>query len=92
MILIFSILMLINAFIPLVGYLAENIGKKPTLNEGKHSVEVYIFDFSADVYDSEIKVEFLKRIRDEKQFDSLEDLQSQLKIDENNCKKYLRDI
>jgi len=53
---------------------------------------VHIFDFSADVYDSEIKVEFLKRIRDEKQFDSLEDLKSQLKIDENICKKYLRDI
>jgi len=32
MILIFSILMLINAFIPLVGYLAENIGKKPTIS------------------------------------------------------------
>ena len=69
-----------------------NVGKKPTLNEGKYSVEVHIFDFSADVYDSEIKVEFLKRIRDEKQFDSLEDLKSQLKIDEYNCKKYLRDF
>jgi riboflavin kinase/FMN adenylyltransferase len=66
-----------------------NVGKKPTLNEGKHSVEVHIFDFSADVYDSEIKVEFLKRIRDEKLFDSLADLQSQLKIDENNCRKFL---
>ena len=66
-----------------------NIGKKPTLDEGKHSVEVHIFDFSADVYDFEIKVEFIKRIRDEKQFNSLEDLQSQLKIDENNCRKYL---
>jgi hypothetical protein len=32
MVLIFSILMLINAFIPLVGYLAENIGKKPTIS------------------------------------------------------------
>ena len=31
MILIFSILMLINTFIPLVGYLADNIGKKPTI-------------------------------------------------------------
>jgi len=50
---------------------------------------VHLFDFSADVYDSEIKVEFLKRIRDEKQFNSLGDLQSQLKIDENNCRKFL---
>ena len=66
-----------------------NIGNKPTLNNSKHSLEVHIFDFSDDVYDSDIKVEFLKRIRDEKQFDSLEDLQGQLKIDENNCKIYL---
>ena len=65
-----------------------NIGNKPTLNNSKHSLEVHIFDFSDDVYDSDIKVEFLKRIRDEKQFDSLEDLQGQLKIDENNCKIY----
>ena len=69
-----------------------NVGKKPTFNLGKHLLEVHIFDFSADVYDSEIKVAFLKRIRDEKQFDSLEGLQNQLKIDENNCRNYLRDI
>ena len=66
-----------------------NIGNKPTINEGKHSLEVHIFDFSDDIYDAEIKVEFLKRIRDEKYFESLADLQSQLKIDENNCMKYL---
>ena len=66
-----------------------NIGNKPTLDQGKHSLEVHIFDFSDDVYDFDIKVEFLKRLRDEKQFDSLVDLRSQLKIDENNCKIYL---
>ena len=66
-----------------------NIGKKPTLNQAIHSIEVHIFYFSTDVYDAEIKVEFLKRIRDEKQFHSLEDLQKQLSFDENNCKKYL---
>jgi riboflavin kinase/FMN adenylyltransferase len=69
-----------------------NIGNKPTLNECKHSLEVHIFDFSDDIYDAEIKVEFLKRMRDEKYFESLADLQSQLKIDENNCKKYLNII
>jgi len=69
-----------------------NIGKKPTLKQGKRSVEVHVFDFSDDVYGSKIKVEFLKRIRDEKQFNSLKDLQIQLKTDENNCKKYLSGI
>ena len=67
-----------------------NIGKKPTFYKEKHSVEVHIFDFVADIYGSEIKVDFLKRIRDEIQFGSLEDLQSQLRTDENSCKMYLR--
>lgn len=66
-----------------------NIGKKPTLENKSHSIEVHIFDFSEDIYDKEIKVEFLKKIRDEKKFDSLLALQKQLQIDENNCKKYL---
>jgi len=69
-----------------------NIGEKPTFNQRKHSLEVFIFDFSNDVYGAKIKVEFLNRIRDEKQFDSLESLKDQLKIDENNCKSYLRGI
>ena len=67
-----------------------NIGKKPTFYKEKHSVEVHIFDFVADIYGSEIKVDFLKRMRDEIQFGSLEDLQSQLRTDENSCKMYLR--
>ena len=67
-----------------------NIGEKPTLNKGKHSLEVFIFDFSNDIYGLKIEVEFLKRIRDEKQFDSLESLKDQLKIDESNCRSYLR--
>ena len=57
-----------------------NIGKK------NKKIEVHIFDFSDDVYDSDIKVEFLKRIRDEKQFDAYA-LKAQLKIDEENCRK-----
>ena len=41
-------------------------------------------------YDEAIKVEFVKRIRKEKQFDNLELLKKQLQIDQNNCKKLFR--
>ena len=51
---------------------------------------MHIFDFSADIYGADIKVEFVKRIRDEKQFDNLELLKKQLQIDEINCKKFFR--
>jgi len=69
-----------------------NISNKPTLNQHHNKLEVFIFDFSNDIYGVKIKVEFLKRIRDEKQFDSLDALKNQLKIDENNCISYLRDM
>ena len=65
-----------------------NIGKRPTIVDKQHTIEVHIFDFSADIYNADIKVELVKRIRDEKQFESLLSLQKQLKIDENNCRKH----
>lgn len=60
-----------------------NIGFKPTLDDGKQnlSIEVHIIDFDGDIYDSKIKVDFKVRIRDEKQFSSLDDLKDQLKED-----------
>lgn len=58
-----------------------NIG---TINQ---TIEVYIFDFFADIYDFDIKVEFIKRIREEKQFDNLALLKEQLKLDESSCRR-----
>ena len=67
-----------------------NIGERPTLSDNEHRIEVHIFDFSSDIYGADIKVEFIKRIREEKQFGNLELLKKQLKMDENNCKKFFR--
>ncbi|MEL4306617.1 bifunctional riboflavin kinase/FAD synthetase [Joostella sp. CR20] len=55
-----------------------NIGFNPTVNGSKKSIEVHFLDFSEDVYGKEIRVELLHRLRDEKRFDSIEDLQKQL--------------
>lgn len=65
-----------------------NIGKRPTIADEQHAIEVHIFDFSADIYGSEIKVELIKRMRDERQFDDIELLKTQLQVDENNCKRH----
>ena len=63
-----------------------NIGNRPTIADDKHVVEVHIFDFNSTIYNLDIQVEFIKRIRSEKKFNSLEELQSQLEIDESKIK------
>ena len=60
-----------------------NIGVKPTVQKlPKLTAEVFIFDFDQDIYDQAIKVEFIKRLRGEQKFDSVESLKNQLKKDE----------
>src|SRR3990172_3561980 len=64
---------------PLIG--VANIGFRPTIS-GKHKLfEVYILDFSADIYRKRITIEFCKKIRNEKRFDSLAELQLQIEED-----------
>lgn len=66
------------------------IGSKPTLNgECKESIEVHIFDFDGDIYEKDIKVRFVKRIRDEQRFDSLDDLRRQIEIDDRQIRELL---
>ncbi len=63
-----------------------NIGVRPTLENGNHtSMEVHIFDFDADIYHQIIEVSFLKKIRDEQKFASVEDLVEQLKADKTSA-------
>jgi len=65
-----------------------NFGVRPTFNEIELVLEVHFFhDNFVDLYDNEIRVEFLERIRDEKKFPSPEDLKVQLINDKNKCLK-----
>lgn len=66
------------------------IGKKPTINNDEvENIEVHLFDFDGDLYDKEIKVRFVKRIRGEQKFESLDALKKQIQIDEKNIKEIL---
>lgn len=66
------------------------IGSRPTLrNGGDVSVEVNIFDFQGNLYDQEISVTFVARLRDERAFPSVEDLRSQLARDEEEARRTL---
>jgi riboflavin kinase / FMN adenylyltransferase len=65
-----------------------NIGRKPTIeNNGELSLEVHIIDFSKDIYGHIANIEFIKRIRSEKRFDSLAELSQALHKDLNEIKK-----
>ena len=69
---------------------ATNIGYNPTVNGKNLSIETNILNFYEDIYGKTIKLEFLERIRDEKKFNSLEELKTQLRFDTNFIyKKYV---
>jgi riboflavin kinase/FMN adenylyltransferase len=67
-----------------------NIGTNPTVNGKKQSIEVHFFDFNKSIYNKKIQVQLLKRLRDEKKFDSIENLKTQLQIDKNICLNFLK--
>ncbi len=58
------------------------IGGAKTFGETDRKVEVYILDFTYDVYGKELEVELIKKIRDNEKFESQEDLIEQMKQDE----------
>lgn len=63
-----------------------NIGTNPTTDKDHTiKIEVNIFDFDEDIYDQNIKLEFVKRIRDEEKFANLEELKKALKNDKIAC-------
>lgn len=67
-----------------------NIGINPTINEGnKQSLEVHFFDFNMPIYNDTLKIEFLDRIRDEKKFESIEALKTQLLNDKKTALEYI---
>ncbi|MBC2578909.1 bifunctional riboflavin kinase/FAD synthetase [Clostridium sp. DJ247] len=69
-----------------------NIGYNPTVNDDKLSIETYILDFDENIYNKQIKVYFIERIRDEKKFDSLQELTKQLEKDKEYAVKQKLEI
>jgi len=64
-----------------------NLGTRPSISDDSFAIEVHLFDFNMNIYNTQLKIEFIERIRDEKKFENLDQLRSQIKIDEINCKK-----
>ncbi|NQV72523.1 bifunctional riboflavin kinase/FAD synthetase [bacterium] len=70
-----------------------NIGSRPTFERsGPVRLEVNLFDFGGDLYDREVRVEFVERVRDERKFGSASDLIEQLNADRVRCNGLLSAI
>ena len=67
-----------------------NVGVKPTIGKYNKNVETHIFDFNHELYGKDIRVEFLKKTRDERKFDSIEALSKQITDDCIMVKAYHR--
>ncbi len=65
-----------------------NIGKRPTVDGKKQSIEVNIFGFEGDLYGKKLRVAFKDFLRDEVKFNSLEQLRTQLREDLIRSKKF----
>ena len=69
-----------------------NIGRRPTFDGTGLHLEVNVLDWSGDLYEHEVRVEFVERIRDEQKFDGIDALLKQLNADRDRCRALLRDI
>jgi len=67
-----------------------NVGYAPTVRgtEGRFSIETHILDYHEDLYGSEIEVCFIKKLRGEKRFESVEALKKQIREDIESAARY----
>ncbi|RPJ71755.1 MAG: bifunctional riboflavin kinase/FAD synthetase [Alphaproteobacteria bacterium] len=68
-----------------------NIGVNPTFNMGNVvNIETHLLDFNRDIYGEEMRVSFLKKIREEKKFSSVNDLIAQIESDVKTTKAFFK--
>ena len=64
-----------------------NLGYRPTFKQKKILLEVNIFNFSRNLYNKKLTVEFIKFIRSEKKFKGIDQLKKQIKLDLKSAKR-----
>ena len=63
----------------------SNIGIRPSVDGNTRLLETHLFNFTGDLYGQEIEVELIRKIRDERRFDSIDELKGQLEKDASEC-------
>lgn len=67
-----------------------NIGFRPTVQGSGQTIEIHLLDFDGDLYGKKMQVGVLKRLRDEKKFESVEQLSEQISKDEKAAREWLK--
>ncbi len=68
-----------------------NVGTRPTVSSGDAvSVETFLLGFDGDLYGQEIRVEFCRRLRSERKFDSLEQLRQEIQHNIHQTEEYFK--
>ncbi|SES71835.1 bifunctional riboflavin kinase/FAD synthetase [Thalassotalea agarivorans] len=73
-------------------YGVANVGSRPTVAGIRQQLEVHLFDFESDLYGQTIEVAFLNKIRNEKKFDSIDELTKQIIEDSKQGRVYLNNL
>jgi len=71
---------------------ATNIGIRPTFKSGKRVVETHLLDYEGNLYDKELQVKFIHKLRDEQRFTSSKELKAQIKKDVEKVKIITREL
>jgi riboflavin kinase/FMN adenylyltransferase len=66
-----------------------NIGMRPTFAEPERTIEAHVFDFSRDIYDQDVRLEWIERIRPERKFESAQALSAQIASDLKRAREIL---
>jgi riboflavin kinase/FMN adenylyltransferase len=66
-----------------------NIGMRPTFGEPERTIEAHIFNFDRDIYDRNVKLEIVERIRPERKFESAQALAAQIASDLERARQIL---
>jgi len=75
---------------PLPG--VASLGKRPTVKnpDAPPVLEVHLFDFTADIYNRRVRVDFLHKLRDEEKYPDIDSLVAQIRRDVDNAKQFLK--
>jgi len=66
-----------------------NLGRRPAVGGGEPLLEVHFFDFEGDLYGRRLEVQFVAKLRDEQDFERVEDLIAQMQRDERAARELL---
>lgn len=69
---------------------ATNIGYNPTINDSVFSIETHIIDFSGNLYNKNIEIFFVRRLRNEIKFNNLDELKRRLSMDVDNIRTHTK--